>query len=61
MEDPRGRRFWIFSDQIFRNDFVTKFFNHKKSTERPYERKRFPGQVSKLFQRQVNNLYLFQF
>ena len=28
-EDPRGRRFWAFLDQIFWNDFKTKFFNVK--------------------------------
>ena len=29
IEDPRGRRFWIFSDQIFCNDFTTKFLKIK--------------------------------
>ena len=29
IENPRGRRFWIFSDQIFCNDFITKFLNIK--------------------------------
>ena len=27
--DPLGRRFWLFSDQIFCNDFKNQFFNIK--------------------------------
>ena len=29
IEDPWGRRFWIFSSRIFCNDFITKFLNMK--------------------------------
>ena len=29
IEDPRGRRFWVLSDQIFCKNFENKFFNVK--------------------------------
>ena len=29
IEDPRGRHFWVFSDQIFCSDFLMKFFDRK--------------------------------
>ena len=57
IKDPRGRRFWVFSDQIFFNDFITEFFKQKNVTQKPFGRKIFPGQVSKSFERQVNDLY----
>ena len=50
IEDPWGRRFSIFSNRIFCSDFITRFFNMQKFTQRPYGRKRFPGQVSKSFE-----------
>ena len=60
IEDPWGRRFWIFSKwNLFFIDFMTKFVRYKKFTQRPYGRKRFPGQVSKSFECWVNALYIF--
>ena len=29
IEDPRGHRFWVFSDQIFCSDFINTFFDIK--------------------------------
>ena len=29
IKDPRGRRFWLFSDQIFCNEFIIEFSNIK--------------------------------
>ena len=29
IEDPWGRRFWVFLDLIFCSDFITKFVNIK--------------------------------
>ena len=29
IENPQGRRFWVFSDQIFNKDFISRFVNVK--------------------------------
>ena len=50
IEDPWGRRFWIFSSRIFLN-FLTKFFNIKSLLRDHTGRKRFPGKVSKSFEK----------
>ena len=42
IEDPWGRRFWIFSSRIFCNDFMTEFGQYKKFTQRPVRAQTFP-------------------
>ena len=58
IEDPWGRRFWIFSNRIVCGDFITKFVDIKTFTQRPYGRKRFPGLLSKSIECRINALYL---
>ena len=58
IKDPWGRRFPIFSNRIFCSDSITEFVNIKTWLRDSWRRKFFPGQVSKSFKCEVNNLII---
>ena len=57
IEDPWGHRFRIFSNRIFCSDFIAKFVNINTLLRDHTDANIFPGQVSKSFGSQINDLY----